>query len=473
MPVNSSYEQKAHEKLNIHIEPSFNSSRCFFPFTDCQSPRVDAPHLLSQLRLPKESTADFGSPSDVKICNELEALSLAGFDNYQSPSIPELSTSPTESVISTGVLNTLPRAIPSRHQSVSNHSSGYADPNEFGSSLRRVKTVASAYPHLKLRSRRVASNTHKPISAKSYFSLPTSDAVTFLSSFAESSAIDMASNAPDEEGEEVGEYVMGKVIGSGAFSTVREAYTLDPKDGSLIRLAVKVIQKDDKLESQKTEERIMALQDEVAVWKQLHHPHLLRFIELIDTDYAEFVFMELCPHGSLLDLLMEKTKLTESEARVYFLQLAEALRYLHQDAHIIHCDLKLENLVLATKDSLRLSDFGLSQPLHRSPSKSPPSPSGSIAYCSPELLSSPPSSNSFQSDIWSLGVILFAMVSGKFPFSDGYEPRLVMKIRSGQFSMPSEFSPSLSQLLSQMLHLNPDSRPSISDVLDSAWCQAT
>jgi len=263
---------------------------------------------------------------------------------------------------------------------------------------------------------------------------------------------------------------MGKVIGHGAFSTVREAFTIDPNDGSLIRVAVKVIRKDESLDFQKVEERISAIQDEVAVWKQLRHPNLLQFIELIDTEYAEFVFMKLCPYGTLLDVVTDKGKLSEVEARLLFRQIAEAVRYLHQDAHIIHCDLKLENLVLSSKDSLRLSDFGLSQQLHCSSVCKLP-PSGSIAYCPPELLSGPSRSNSVCSDIWSLGIILFAMAAGGFPFNDGYEPRLVMKIRSGRYTIPPEFSPPLSDLIKWMLQSKPDLRPSISEVLDSDWCR--
>ncbi|KAJ9080114.1 hypothetical protein DSO57_1028462 [Entomophthora muscae] len=419
------------------------------------------PSLLSQL-ISKEEEFDVSCD---KIRSGLSSLSFSDSTQDFGSAAPELSSSPTDSVLSRDSQMVSPELNPIRIRpsTIQYGISSRLDGSE--PTLRRAKTVAAAYPHLKP-SRRSTHNTFKQVTSSSYNSLPSSDAVSFLSSFADS--CELGKVAPDEEGEEVGNYVMGKVLAHGAFSTVREAFTMD-HNGGLQKLAVKVIVKDPSQEQ--NEARLLELENEVMLWKQLHHSNLLQFMELVETDYAEFVFMELCPNGTLLDHVLSRGKLDESYARALFLQLADAVRYLHQDAHIVHCDLKLENVVLAEDKSLRLSDFGLSQVQHFGRPSSPRQdhPKGSLAYCSPELLG-PNGVNSYASDIWALGVILFAMVTGQFPFADGFEPRLVMKIRSGNFNMPPSLSQPLTALLKLMLSPDPLLRPTIQDVLASPWC---
>ncbi|KAI0233659.1 hypothetical protein L0F63_002324, partial [Massospora cicadina] len=409
--------------------------------------------LLSQLK-PKRAD-DFGSPGDDKICSGLSSLAFPNSSLDYGPAAPELSPSPSDSLLSQA---TQLKPIRIRSNTVQYKASSRQPDSEAG--LRRAKSVAAAYPHLKP-SRRSSRNSFNQITSSSYSSLPSSAAVSFLSSFADGCELDKV--APDEEGEEVGNYIMGRVIAHGAFSTVREAYTMDPRDGSLVKLAVKVIRKDSAVEQNMA--RLLELETEVMLWKQLRHPNLLRFVELVDTEYAEFVFMELCPNGSLLDHVLAKGKLDEVEARHSFRQLAGAVRYLHEDAHLVHCDLKLENIVRAEDNSLRLSDFGLSQSQRRPSTPTQATPKGSLAYCSPELLAAK-GVNSYASDIWSLGVILYAMVSGQFPFSDGFEPRLVMKIRSGNFTTPSTLTSPLRNLLKSMLCPDPLLRPTIQEVLE-------
>lgn len=427
----------------------------------------DGTTLISQLQ-PRNQD-EYGSPGDEKICSGLSTLAFSNSPLDYDSAAPELSSSPSESVTSRDSRLVSPELNPIRIRPNTIQYPTVSRLDGADAPLRRANTVSSAYPHLKS-SRRPSHNSFKQVTSSSYNSMRSSDAVSFLSSFADSCELNKV--APDEEGEEVGNYVMGKVLAHGAFSTVREAYTVNPRDGSLQKLAVKVIAKDPSMDQ--NEERLLELENEVMMWKQLHHPNLLRFVELVDTDYAEFVFMELCPNGSLLGHVMSREKLCEDEARSCFKQLADAVRYLHQDAHIVHCDLKLENIVLAEDNSLRLSDFGLSQIQHHGRPSSPCQafPKGSLAYCSPELLGSN-GVNSYASDIWSLGVILFAMVTGKFPFSDGFEPRLIMKIRSANFDLPCDLSSSLKALLNSMLSKEPMQRPTIEDILASPWLQCS
>ncbi|KAJ1917338.1 hypothetical protein IWQ60_007807 [Tieghemiomyces parasiticus] len=336
-----------------------------------------------------------------------------------------------------------------------------------------------------------------------------SPALEFASSLA-SSPTAASSLQPDDAGQIVGNYVLGDLLGHGGFSVVREAVPADPArwhhHGSH-RLAVKVVRKDAGDTRDGSNACVQSLlQHEVSLWRRLDHEHILALRDVHETPYATYLFSDLCPNGSLLNHITKygQPGLTEAEARPLFHQLVEAVRYLHQRAGVVHQDLKLDNVLLDAHFGVKLADFGLSQPA-RLPCRScgeeddaegPYSADGaaevrcseciaryqqnyeadvggSLAYCSPEQVRATRPLCSPSTDVWSLGVILYAMVIGTLPFHDDYEPRLVMKILNRQFHQPYDhLSPALCELLEGLFTFQAETRPDIEQVLASRWLQS-
>ncbi|KAF9108566.1 hypothetical protein BGX27_008287 [Mortierella sp. AM989] len=365
------------------------------------------------------------------------------------------------------------------------------------------------------------------VTSSSYSSLPYSPAVAFLSNFVDVTAPRMA---PDEEGEQVGDFIMGKMIGHGGFSIVREAFAIH-LDGLVAQVAVKIV----KTQTGATDnDRVQRMLDkEIAIWSRLSHPNVLPFVAVEKLPSDTFVFCELCTGGNLLDYLTRQEApsyisagsggtvgLEESQARSIFKQIAEAVRYLHEEKRIVHRDIKLENILQHEDGTWKICDFGLAEyqndeaasyfgsPLsptiynprasvntnaaHASPSSVLSQGSldhdgcfdaaveeeeemvgGSLAYCSPEQLRSQKPLKCPSSDVWSLGVVLYALLTGRLPFQDEYEPRLQFQILNGRYEDPTECSAEARDLLKNMFRLKPEDRWRIGQVIDSPWCMGT
>ncbi|KAG9284198.1 hypothetical protein G9A89_002858 [Geosiphon pyriformis] len=327
--------------------------------------------------------------------------------------------------------------------------------------------------------------TENPFSQRA-FSAPTisSDAYSGIQSPAASwlgflADATVSTRLPDEEGEQVGEYILGKVIGRGGFSCVREAYTMD--SGVMEKVAVKIVKNDP---DSKHNDRLQALlEKEIEIWRHLDNPNIVRMISFEETEYASFIFAELCPGGTLLEYIkkngnVDERGLNEDQARIIFLQIAEAVRYLHNDMGLVHKDIKLDNILLDSEGNWKLGDFGLSEyqrAEYAHDSRCDGHAGGSLAYCPPEQLRSKTPIKDTSVDIWSLGVVLYAMVTGRLPFNDDFEPRLQYKILNGRFEEPPlenvNASNELRELLNGMFKTKPDQRLTINQILDSRWCR--
>jgi len=365
------------------------------------------------------------------------------------------------------------------------------------------------------------------VTSSSYSSLPYSPAVAFLSSFVDATAPQMA---PDEEGEQVGDFIMGKVIGHGGFSIVREAFAIH-LDGMVAQVAVKIVKAQTGLTDNDRVHRM--LDKEVAIWSRLAHPNVLPFVAVEKLPCSTFVFCELCTGGHLLDYITRQEAssylspragcstigLGETQARLIFNQIAEAVRYLHEEKRIVHRDIKLENILQHEDGTWKICDFGLAEYQNDEAASyfgSPVSPTiynpratqsmglqgsptsarsdsslpedngadvmaeddddivgGSLAYCSPEQLRSQKPLRCPSSDVWSLGVVLYALLTGRLPFQDEYEPRLQHQILNGRYEDPTECSAEARELLRNMFRSKPEDRWRIGQVMDSPWCMGT
>ncbi|EEA23163.1 protein kinase, putative [Talaromyces marneffei ATCC 18224] len=334
-----------------------------------------------------------------------------------------------------------------------------------------------------------------------------SPARAFLSMW--SSPEEVIAPQPDDEGQMVGtDYVLGKQIGFGGFSTVKEAYKVGA-DGSTRRLAVKIVRKHVSGKNERENDQVQAEFDhEVRIWRQLNHHHILSLEAVYETDYATFCFTKLFIGGTLFDLIKaNRGGLDMKLARKYSYQLASALRYLHEDMRVVHRDIKLENCLLDPEMSedgtegakLVLCDFGMAEwmandtssesldtydnPADRpprqniGPSGSSTSVAGSLEYASPELLLSSTGLIDPVVDIWALGVVIYATLVGSRPFQHGFGPRLHASIIKGEWNhdaVPAghEDDPSYQEALDLICHcLDKDtaSRWTIRQVLGCNW----
>ncbi|KAL8963942.1 MAG: hypothetical protein Q9183_004828, partial [Haloplaca sp. 2 TL-2023] len=308
---------------------------------------------------------------------------------------------------------------------------------------------------------------------------------------------------------EIGEYILGKQVGFGGFSVVREAYTLEG-DERVVR-AVKVVRKQIPSQDEHRNEQIQAeFEHEVNLWRSLGHRHILPLIAVHVTDVATFCFTKLNTGGTLFDLVRNNRQgISQQLARRYTYQLASAIRYLHEDMHVVHRDIKLENCLIdvslenAAKDggNLLLCDFGLAEfvtndegrnspdpyeaaadrpkPRNIGPSDTSTSIAGSLQYASPELIMSPAGFLSSVADVWAFGVVLYALLVGDLPFQHGFQPRVQMMILAGEWNEEAlkkadgcqGMQDQALDIVHGCLDMNSDERWDISQILKSGWLE--
>lgn len=175
-----------------------------------------------------------------------------------------------------------------------------------------------------------------------------------------------------------------------------------------------------------------SLTREIHHHRQLHHPHIAQMYEVIATESYIWIVTELCCGGELFDYLVEKGRLSEDETRGIFGQLCLAVAYLHESG-IVHRDLKLENVLLDEHCRVKLGDFGFTREYDRNALME--TFCGTTGYASPEMLQG----KKYQGpevDVWSLGIILYCLLTGTLPFDDDNESVMRAKIVQGDFEDP-------------------------------------
>ncbi|KAK0186494.1 hypothetical protein F5146DRAFT_1113543 [Armillaria mellea] len=245
----------------------------------------------------------------------------------------------------------------------------------------------------------------------------------------------------------VGNYTLGKVIGEGAYGKVR----MGTHRLTSTRVAIKQIPKS----------MSATLTREIHHHRQLHHPHVAQMYEVIATESSIWIVTELCSGGELFDYLVEKGRLSEDETRVMFGQLCLAVAYLHEKG-IVHRDLKLENVLLDERCKVKLGDFGFTRERFV----------GRPGYASPEMLQG----KKYQGpevDVWSLGIILYCLLTGTLPFDDDDEAVMRQKIVKGDFEDPEWLSLESRDLIKNILVMDPAKRLTIPQILTHSWFGTT
>eukprot|EP01068_Selenidium_serpulae_P004818 Selendium_serpulae@DN3762_c0_g1_i1.p1 len=253
-----------------------------------------------------------------------------------------------------------------------------------------------------------------------------------------------------------------EIIGTGINGAVRVATHKDTKK----RYAVKTLS----LEGIKTRRRSM-LHNEVSIYLQLDHPNIAKLIEVFEeSDKAIHLIMELCTGKELYDRLASKRKYSEADAKKVTREMLSAINYCHK-RRICHRDLKLENWVYASPDEaapLKLIDFGFSRIFN--PGVPMTAMHGTVYYVSPEVMEG---CYAEKCDVWSIGVIVYMLLSGSPPFNGGTDAEILSKIKRGVYTFEGPrwegISNEAKMFVQQLLVLNPDERPEAIDALNHPW----
>uniref|UniRef100_A0A1I8GN28 non-specific serine/threonine protein kinase n=1 Tax=Macrostomum lignano TaxID=282301 RepID=A0A1I8GN28_9PLAT len=199
--------------------------------------------------------------------------------------------------------------------------------------------------------------------------------------------------------------------------------------------------------------------------KMLDHPNIVKLYEVITAEKTLYLVMEYASGGEVFDYLVAHGRMKEKEARVKFRQIVSSVQYCHQK-HVVHRDLKAENLLLDADMNIKIADFGFSN--EYSPGQRLDTFCGSPPYAAPELFQGKKYEGP-EVDVWSLGVILYTLVSGSLPFDGQNLKELRERVLRGKYRIPFYMSTDCEALLKRMLVLNPAKRHSLDAVMKDKW----
>lgn len=368
---------------------------------------------------------------------------------------------------------------------------------------RSFRTEISEDGSLRRASRRSSNRSGRSLSSMS-------PAASFLARYKATEA-PLKEPQPDDEGQGLGydnEYIIGKQIGYGGFSIVKEVTSME--NGKPVVDAVKIVRKQQSNKSEFENEALQSQFDhEVEMWRFLRHPYILPLIKVYTTDYATFCITKLNKGGTLFDLIRDtrrkqKCGLPKHLVKRYAYQLASAMRYLHNDVYVVHRDIKLENCLLdmsvpdaATEGGdVLLCDFGMADFIVRDdrdgpephsigqnqnigPADTSTSVQGSLQYAAPELFNATGAVMfSPAADVWAFGVVLYALLTATLPFNEGLDSKTTDKILKGTWdeelvrtaeALQDGSAEHALELLRGCLHKEAEKRWTVSDILDSKF----
>ncbi|XP_017327452.1 serine/threonine-protein kinase MARK2 isoform X5 [Ictalurus punctatus] len=261
---------------------------------------------------------------------------------------------------------------------------------------------------------------------------------------------------PTDEQPHVGNYRLLKTIGKGNFAKVKLAKHIPTGK----EVAVKIIDK-----TQLNSSSLQKLFREVRIMKLLNHPNIVKLFEVIETEKTLYLVMEYASGGEVFDYLVAHGRMKEKEARAKFRQIVSAVQYCHQKC-IVHRDLKAENLLLDADMNIKIADFGFSNEF--TVGNKLDTFCGSPPYAAPELFQGKKYDGP-EVDVWSLGVILYTLVSGSLPFDGQNLKELRERVLRGKYRIPFYMSTDCENLLKKFLILNPTKRGSLEQIMKDRW----
>ena len=250
-------------------------------------------------------------------------------------------------------------------------------------------------------------------------------------------------------------YTIGDLIKKGSFSDIYEFK--NKRNSKIYAGKVFALEKFKESSSYKIEEKIL---------KSVNHPNIIKFRESFSDDENHYIITDYYPNGNLMELTnrreKEGSKLTEIEIKYYLTQIVSTLIYLKQN-NIVHRDIKPHHLVISEDLKLKLCGFHVAKILEFEEDKIKGN-SGTAQYKAPELVKN--EYYSFEVDVWSLGILLYRLLLGTYPFNGKSKEDIVENIKSGKYSFPNDcdISPVAKDLIRKMLVYNTNNRITIEEV---------
>ncbi|XP_062303529.1 serine/threonine-protein kinase SIK1-like isoform X2 [Osmerus eperlanus] len=266
-------------------------------------------------------------------------------------------------------------------------------------------------------------------------------------------------SSPPGKALQVGFYEIIRTLGKGNFAIVKLACHKVTKT----QVAIKIIDKTT-LDPSDLEK----IYREVQLMKLMNHPHIIKLYQVMESKDMLYMVMEYAKNGEMFDYLASSGRLSEGEARRKFWQILTAVDYCHKN-HIVHRDLKAENLLLDSNLDVKLADFGFGNFFSEGEALS--TWCGSPPYAAPEVFEG----REYEGpslDIWSLGVVLYVLVCGALPFDAPSLHMLRQKVTEGRFRIPFFMSQDCESLVRRMLCLDPSKRITVAQIKQHRWLQA-
>lgn len=251
-----------------------------------------------------------------------------------------------------------------------------------------------------------------------------------------------------------------KTIGKGSFSVVKLAECCTTKQ----LVAIKIIQKENLNECEKKK-----LQKEISIVRRVFHPYIINFVEVLESPKNVYIVSDHVSGGELFDKIIAAGRLKENVTRHIFAQIVLGVKYLH-DNKIVHRDLKAENILLDGDGVVKIVDFGLGnffngRELLKSSCGSPP-------YAAPEIFLARPYLGP-EVDVWSMGVLLYFMVTGTLPFLAESDEVIRSKVLNGRFKVPFYLSLEIEAVIRAMLHQKREERITVENLMMNPWFKDT
>ncbi|EIN09533.1 Pkinase-domain-containing protein, partial [Punctularia strigosozonata HHB-11173 SS5] len=266
----------------------------------------------------------------------------------------------------------------------------------------------------------------------------------------------------------IGNWKIGRVIGQGSSGRVRVARNSITGQHA----AVKIVSKTSVFNSRMSgicelgddaDQILLGIQREIVIMKLIDHPNIMRLYDFWETSSELFLILEYVEGGELFEYLCKKGALPTAEALGYFQQIICAVDYCHR-FKIAHRDLKPENVLLDKDKNIKIADFGMAAWQVHDKSGLLRTACGSPHYAAPEVIRGE-AYNGSMSDIWSCGIILYALLMGKLPFDDEDLTVLLEKIKSGKYTVSASMNPLAKDLLARMLELDVNKRITMDKIL--------
>ena len=260
----------------------------------------------------------------------------------------------------------------------------------------------------------------------------------------------------------IGNYEIIKTIGEGTFGKVKLAKNIPTNE----LVAIKILEKA-KLNDKEDLNNIMK---EIKFLKTFNHINIISLYEIIETEMNYYIIMEYA-ENELFSYIVENNYLDEETASFFFIQIIFSIEYINKKKKIAHRDLKPENILLTNNNEIiKIIDFGLANIYKNKKNELLETSCGSPCYAAPEMILGK-KYYGIDVDIWSSGIVLFAMVSGFLPFEDDDNENIYRKVVLGKFDLPDHLSFECKDLINKILIGNPKKRIKINDIKKHKFLQ--